>query len=642
MILKTNLILAKFCIIAFLLFIKVVPLCYAQKETIRLHALDEQRINQISLSLNDIPRGLGEPATDRKRWDDLRQSGKYDKFLKEIRRYSFPAFNKADYFSLSDGTASSSTQGLNMMRNRAKGLSMLTIAECLENNGEFVKAVENGLKEILEQKSWVSPRVDYSFINYNGKQYTIDLTSALYAHTIAQTLYLLDGKIDKNLKAEAVAALYKRVFDPMLTIFNKQNAKYHSWLVGTNNWNAVCLSGVVGAALTVINDKKERAIFAYIGEEYSKNFLAGFEDDGYCSEGLTYFNYGFSHYSLLRENLRIATNGSIDLFKNSKVLSIATYVPRILVSNGIFPAISDTKVGTRPDPLLMHYLSLTLQLGLSEYENMDVTGRTENNRLDVLVLFTITPLVESKGARRINQGESSLRSFFDKSGILVVRSSSVNALSAVLKGGNNAENHNHNDVGSYTIVLGKEILAGDPGSIPYSADIFKSESRYKYKSISSYGHPVPLPAGTQQSVGRDASAKIVQSKFSKEKDVLVFDLKSAYPVPGMSKLTRSFIYDRTQNSSLEVEDVFEYATPMEFETALISRATIKKHTNDQWIFDSNGQKLVVSVSCGDMPYETSLETITEGGMPYKRMAIRLKNKTKSGKIVVTYSPFQPN
>src|SRR5690606_4315007 len=111
------------------------------------------------------------------------------------------------------------------------------------------------------------------------------------------------------------------------------------------------------------------------------------------------------------------------------------------------------------------------------------------------------------------------RSFFDVAGILIVRPGTVNGpgMGAALKGGNNAEHHNHNDLGSYTIAAGKEVVMGDPGLIPYTAKTFGPE-RYTYKSLGSYGHPVPLPAGKEQVPGKKAQAKITDTDLTAGKD----------------------------------------------------------------------------------------------------------------------------
>ena len=81
------------------------------------------------------------------------------------------------------------------------------------------------------------------------------------------------------------------------------------WLTTTNNWNAVCLAGVTIAATAMIDDRHERAFYLAAAEKYIRNFLDGFTADGYCSEGLGYWNYGFGHFLLLAESLSSGDRG---------------------------------------------------------------------------------------------------------------------------------------------------------------------------------------------------------------------------------------------------------------------------------------------------------------------------------------------
>lgn len=627
-----------------LIFCMLAPVCFslhAQNKPVPLRPIDEQRVASIIPLLPEEPAGFGDPITHRKTWDRLLKSGKYDGFLKEMKTFTFPAFSKEDYFSLSDGSASSSGRGLTMMRNRAKGLSQITWAECLENKGNYTKAVEAGLRDILEQKSWVSPRNDFDFKNYNGKGYSVELTSALYAHTIAQTLYMMGEKLNPQLRKDAIAALYKRVFNPVLEKIKTQNKeRENKFLEMTNNYNHVCLSGVVGAALTILEDKKERATFAYIGEYYSQNGLVGFGDDGYCSEGVGYFNYGFGHYVLLRENLWQATGGKLDLFSIPKVKKIANYVPNLEIIHGVFPAISDSHPGAKADSSIMNYLSRNLGLGLRAYDGLTFEGETADNRNDVMMVF---PNSASKAEPRMikRSEESLLRSFFDQTGVLVSRPlpGTPCDMGIAFKGGNNKENHNHNDVGSYTVVLGNEIMVGDPGSIPYTSNIFDEKYRYTYKAIASYGHPVPLVADKQQRPGAQAKAIIVKQAFSKDEDVLVLDLASAYDVPELTRLERKMLFNRTKKGQITLTDDFAYTSPQAFETAIITRSGWKK-INDNTLELKKGKKSMrVSLSSPGNKLIIRSEEIVEGGVPFVRIGVATEKPVKAGQIIVTYLPI---
>ena len=607
-----------------------------------LKPVDQKRVSEVALLLAEKPAGFGEPSSNRAAWDKLLKSGKYNAFLKEMQNFTFPPFIKADYFSLSDGSAPSSARGLNMMRDRAKGLSQVTWAECLENKGTYMKMLEDGLADILNQKSWVSPRNDFKFKNYNGQEYSVELTSALYAHTIAQTLYLLGDKINPDLKEQAMEALQKRVFEPVLNKITTQNdSAENKFLEMTNNYNHVCLSGIVGAALTVLPDKNQRAVFTYIGEYYSKNGLEGFGDDGYCSEGVGYYNYGFGHYVLLRENIWQATTGKVDLFSIEKVRKIAGYVPGIEVINGVFPAISDSRPGIQPDASIMTYLSRNFGLGLVQYDTMRFEGKTDDNRNSVMMVFpnSSSRISTKKTAGNDNQN---LRYFFDQTGVLVVRPQPGSAcdMGVAFKGGNNKEHHNHNDVGSYTVVSGTEIMAGDPGVIPYTSDIFNEKYRYTYKTIGSFGHPVPLVANKEQQPGSKSRAKIVHKEFTQKEDVLALDIASAYPETGLTKLERSMQYNRADKGSVTFTDDFAFNKPENFETAIITRAKWEKKSDGTLLLTKGDEKMTIAFSSPGNNLSIRSEEITEGGVPYSRIGIFTEKPVSLGQIVVTYRPVK--
>src|SRR5690606_8723865 len=120
----------KIIVIAVLLICKV-SVVTAQTVSFPLKPIDAQRVQQIEQMLSDNPSGYGEPYHKREVWDNLLNSGRFNNFLLNMKTYVFPPFSDADYFSLSDGSASSSGRGLTMMRKRAEGLSRATWAECL-------------------------------------------------------------------------------------------------------------------------------------------------------------------------------------------------------------------------------------------------------------------------------------------------------------------------------------------------------------------------------------------------------------------------------------------------------------------------------------------------------------------------------
>jgi hypothetical protein len=604
-----------------------------------LKPIDQARVNEIVNFLPDTPRGLGEPYSNRNHWNRLLKTGKYDKFLRGMKNYTFPEFSEDDYFSLSNGTAPNSSRGLNMMRNRAKGLAKFTWAECLENKGKYVKTIEDGLRDMVRQKSWVSPRNDKDFRNFFGKEYTVELTTALYAHTIAQALYLLDDKITPELRREAIDAVYKRAFEPTLKTINTQDVNTQNrYLTTTNNYNPVCLSGVVGAALALIPEKKERAEFVHIGEYYSLNALAGFNEDGYCTEGVTYFNYGFGNYILLRECILQATQQKVDLFAHPKLANIVRYPSGIRIINDMYPAFSDCAITGKPEKGIVYYLSKNLQLGLSEYDRLKFEGGTDNLMMNIMLVFPNSASETPQTDKPKLPDDYDFRSFFEQTVLLTERPGKNTGLNmgVAIKGGNNKEHHNHNDVGSYNIVVGKSVMAGDPGSMPYTANIFTAKYRYTYKKVGSYGHPVPLVAGKQQKPGDGTQAILVRKNFSDEQDELTMDIRPAYDVAELTKLERTSVYSRTRNGSFRITDAFAATKPIAFETAIITCEKWTKQDERTLVIESDTETLKVAVAASQ-PFVFKPEEIKNEGKPYFRIAVAFKGEAANGEISMTFT-----
>src|SRR5690606_1257828 len=114
-----------------------------------------------------------------------------------------------------------------------------------------------------------------------------------------------------------------------------------AWMRRRNNWNSVCLAGITGTALATLDARVERAWFIAAAEQYIPYFLKSFTPDGYCSEGLGYWNYGFGQFTILAETVRQATGGKVDLFADATVLQPALFGSRVEVLNGVYPSIAD-------------------------------------------------------------------------------------------------------------------------------------------------------------------------------------------------------------------------------------------------------------------------------------------------------------
>ena len=600
-------------------------------------SLDPARIQALENMLDAGPRGLGAPAASRAQWTALAGEPAFARVVRDAEKLigkPLPAWSDEAYLDFSK--TGRRGEGEKMMRARRGRLAPLVWAECLEDKGRFLPEIERILREYLREPTWTLAAHDWDLGSFKGTDHTIDLTSSSVAYELAQALWLLGARLDAGVRDEVIATLEKRVFAPFRA--SLRGEKRHWWMDTTNNWNPVCLAGTVGAALAILPGRADRAVFAAAGEHYSGNYLQGYTRDGYCSEGIGYWNYGMSNYLLLREHLWQATRGQVDLFRDERVREVALYGVRMEICGGVFPVIADCRPDTRPLEQILRYCSLALGLGLEAHEKSWDPRMPRD-----LITTPMEVFPNSLTARAGGHGpwELGLRSWFEEAGVLVCRPSpdAKVALGAVFKGGHNDEHHNHNDVGSFSIALGGRMPVGDPGGpYVYNSRTFSRERYTAFKLFSSIGHPVPVVDGKAQQVGRKAAAKVLQTAFADDADRMILDLRAAYEVKGLRRLDRAFVLTRGDDPSVGVKDVFEAETPIQFESALTTRAKWKKLSANALEFSIEGVLLRCEIDTAGAAFDISSETIEEDCIPFERIAIRLLQPASSGSVTLRFTP----
>jgi hypothetical protein len=237
-----------------------------------------------------------------------------------------------------------------------------------------------------------------------------------------------------------------------------------------------------------------------------------------------------------------------------------------------------------------------------------------------------------------------IRSRFDEAGVLICRPSpgSSSWLAVALKGGHNAEHHNHNDVGSFVVVLDDKPLLLDPGGEVYTRRTFSSR-RYESNVLNSYGHPVPIVAGKLQRTGSQARGRVGSSSFTDRTDTLVLDISSAYDVPELKKLERQFVYSRVGAGSLQVMDEAEFSQPCEFGTAIITYSDWKQISPSALIISETGKSVQVDIKVSGGDFEIQPETIDEDVSARKqptRLGINLKKPESRALISLVITPIE--
>ncbi|MDR1282553.1 MAG: heparinase II/III-family protein [Opitutaceae bacterium] len=459
---------------------------------------------------------------------------------------------------------------------RTERLGLFLFAEGIASDGRHLPHLERELAE----PTWAIPPHAGRRATWHDAYDLVDLAAAIRAWDIALCDYLLGDRLSPDIRKRLRSEIRSRITDPYLQRVRTANRRDFWWMNGGNNWNAICNAGVMASPLLLADwPVEERAELIAAFETLTAFFIDGFGDDGFCHEGIGYWSFGYGHYMLGSELIRLATDGRIDLLAGKKQELIATFDVRWQLTCGIFPAFGDVKIASRA-PAHWHDFA-TLRYGGSG----GIIGRSASPtwvqpqglgaRLYItpwdLSLPRPPPGSPEAQAIAANVKTPPLRDWFPDGGALVVRRQPAEqGLIAAFKGGHNGQPHNHNDLGSFVLLCDGEIALTDPGTDVYTKDTF-GPNRYTSGVMNSFGHPVPRVAGQLQRTGSDARAVTLHTDFTDRADTWEIDLTSAYDVPALERLTRTFVFTRADGGRLEIVDRvrFKPGQPQTFGTALV-------------------------------------------------------------------------
>lgn len=604
-----------------------------------------ERVARFAAIVGEQAQGLGRTCNDRRSWAGLASQPAFQEAFaaaeKELAQPTPQATD--DQFLAFTRTGDRVTYEVGY-HGRARRLTYFVQAECLENKGRFLPAIERELNAILSERTWVMSAHDDDLVAFRGAV-KFDLGVAMRSWTVSTSDYLLGARLRPATRARIRSEVRRRAIDPFLRLVRTGRSSAPGLLYELmleNNHSIVVLSGLVGSTLALADSRDDRGAALAAAEIYSRNFLRGYTDDGYCSEGLGYWNYGFGHYALLAEAVKQATGNQVDWWRDPKVQAIARFGARIEIQPGVYPAFADSSVTEVPERWLMDLVSHKLQLRLKEWEQGEWvnTGRRSIYYVAGVTFGDRTPV---QPVDRQTGSSGGLRDAFPQGGAYVLRPGPGlrDGLAVALKGGHNDEWHNHNDVGSYVVAMGGKALLVDPGLEIYTARTF-SPRRYDSMILNSYGHAVPVVAGKLQSEGRERKAVLTDSRLAPDRDTLTFDLTRAYDVSALQRLSRTFVYSRPNRQSFTITDSVQFTSPRTFSTALITFSSWRRTgPNTLLVFDGS-TALKITIDTAGEKFAIASEFL-DGQIPKRlrpqRIGVNLVRPVTSATVKIRIEPL---
>lgn len=601
--------------------------------------LSPARIQEIQGMLSAQPSGFGVSCADRSVW-----AGKAAALTQAISQAEqdiaapLAPFDPDAYLQF---TKSGDRQPMERnLHSREGQLAPLVLAECAEYQGSFLPRIAEVLDSLAAMPSWTLSAHDPQLMNFHGTRYYVDLNAADMSDSMAEAMYLLGDKIPAATRKHVTAEMEKHVFGPMRDSYlsgsiSADNHNGHWWLVADMNWNAVCLKGVTGAALAMLPDVKDRALFVAGAEHFIQHYENGFAEDGYDTEGLGYWNYGFSHFIELRENLFRATDGKIDLLAGEKMQRVALFGLQFPMLPNNSAAYGDAGTMPRADAHLVATIDHIFKLAPEQPQAQmsDVRGTLTSAAFD---LFPISgDQLVSPAAQALSQ--PSLRTYYADTGILVSRGAPGQDFAVTIKAGGNTT-HSHNDIGSFVIGMGTVQPVGEPGGPHFYTGATFGPHRLDSKLLNSFGHPVPEIGGTLQLDATKVKVSVTSHEFTDAEDRIAIDMTNAYDLPALKHVTRTLTHSRSDAGLVEITDDFELTQPTEIIESLPTHGTWKQTDAHTVVFSLDGEDIRAVIDAPG-PVTFTESKVDEYANPFTRVEVHVP-LAGSGKISMRFTPVK--
>ncbi|MCR5822807.1 MAG: heparinase II/III family protein [Lachnospiraceae bacterium] len=443
---------------------------------------------------------------------------------------------------------------------RRRFLAVYGIKAILSGKQEDIRKLEQVIKEICKEKTWALP-AHCDRKKRPDVEKEIDLFNSETAGALSEIVENLGDLLDPAVRSLVKEEVGRRCLIPFASSDQRYGFEH-----ALHNWNAVCC-GSLGVALMnlgeeIIGKEKTAEALSRINSSLL-TFVDSFPGDGACLEGAGYFNYGVSFLMAYARRYREWAGDDPDAVKDPKIKKIAGFPNAAFFSNGMAVNFSDSGIHEK-----LH--AGTLQ-ALQEICGTDYSfGEEILQDFDSDPCYRFLPLLDDvRHGGELELGGKSLKKR------LTVLSDSEWVISEngkgqyfAVKGGNNGEPHNHNDVGSYIYIDGNDVIACELGAGEYTADYFGA-GRYGILCNGTQGHSLPMIGGKGQLVGKEARAKDFRHEEKEGILTVSMDLTDCYE--NAEKVMRTLEFNEI-SGELTVRD--EILTDKDVTDRIVSKKNI--------------------------------------------------------------------
>jgi len=519
-------------------------------------------------------------------------------------------------------------------RHRTAGLALMTALECLEHKGRFMDALLDLSWALAEETSWIMPAHLHAGtpepLPDIDRPY-VDLRVAGVAKALAEMCYVLGPEMD------AVTPHWRRRIQREL---ERQAVRPYLedsfwWETTSNNWNAVCTDGMVAAALLGDFDNATRARVLAKAARAVPIFLSGFTPDGGCTEGPGYWAYGVGNFSSLAYYVHCATAGGLDLLADPVLRQVYGYPPKVVLSDSRVVNFADSppRAGFRSGAVAW----AAGRLGVEQMVALASSGAVRRSPVGSLLDVLLAP--EPRGF------EPPRLSYLPDLMLLVARGEGRDAPVLAVKGGHNAEHHNHNDVGNFLIHWRGKSLICDLGSGKYVKEFF-GPRRYEFLTTRSGGHNVPLVNGIEQPAGAEYRAEGFELEEDDGTIGVRMEMARAYPSEAdLHSLRRRVVLHKNGPGLVELTDSVRFGhRPGRYELPLYTEGSFEQMAADTVL--ARSAEGALKIEWDPALVEAAIERLEHGdealarrfGPALSRCIFRLREPAREAEVRLTFTP----
>ncbi len=536
---------------------------------------------------------------------------------------------------------------------RRHHLCAVVTAYITDKSEDLLNDIIDGIYCIGEESTWALPahnsylRDTRQLILPDTSRPVLDLFACETAALLSTVYYLLREQLD-----DVSELICKNIFDLIESRLVRPYLEEHFWWMGNGdepmcNWTPWCTQNVLlSVFLLPFNDDIRFKVIKKAA--YSLDcFLKDYGEDGCCDEGAQYYRHaGLCLFHCIDILNTVTDNALRDLFSISKIKNIASYIVNVHARGEYYINFSDCaaragRMGVREFlfgkacdlEALMYASSEDFYYDTNEGDPFEDESQKLNLYLRVLTAASSEEVLQFHENMAGKASPVPDDIYYPSVGLMVARSSRF-VLAA--KSGDNADNHNHNDTGSFILYMDGQPLFVDIGVETYSQKTF-SDRRYDIWTMQSGFHNLPTINETDQNAGSKYRATDVNCDLKGEIKNISMHIEDAYPLQDKDSDNKYYIRKITLDASSETVTLTDIS---DYDNVILNFITYEeiRATDDPGIFKL-GNAWICFDGASVMANETLPITDARLRLSWDHDLYRIRLKKKATEFTMTVSPL---